>query len=395
MTISGEQKVGATLTAKAKFTEAGQRVRVEYHWFRDGKALDWSDGKPPFDWQYNTYTLTPADRGKKISVKATAKASGLSAKSVFSAKTSKISAAARPNEFDINNNSKASVRMAFVQWKQRAQYLLDADQTPVVGANLKKCITGSLSKTQRRYSTSLLNFYRELAGVPRITYDTKLETGAMNAAVLNSVNDQFSHSFTKKKNPKCWSKLSGNVEHSILYRGSWLSQGLARSIPGYISDDNNVGDNVGHRWALLAAGKKTVAFGLTAEGGVEAGKTTGDPDDMRAWTWPSAGWFPASELPTRWSFANVVPDSETEIHKTANYVLINRTDLRAEVKHDGKTTQPKVRGGWFSMPSDLEKGAYKVTITGSYVASTYNRDDDALIKTENYTEAYTYTVKVY
>lgn len=388
VTVSGDPAVGGTLTARAKFAEAGQRVRVEYRWYRDGKATDeWGD----------TYWLTASDQGRQLSVKATARASGLPAKSVTSSRTARIAPPAQPVESDIDNNSKASVSRAFAQWKERAQYLLDADRTWVVGADLAKCVTGRLSDTQRRYSTSLLNFYRELAGVPKVAYDTSLETGTMNAAVLNSVNGRFSHSFSQKENPKCWSQLGGNTTHNILYGGS----GLSWNIPGWISDNSNVQDNVGHRTNLMDSHLQKVAFGLTAGGGIASGYATGRAGAI-AWTWPSAGWFPASELPTRWSFSNAIPPFGTEYGDDEDgsfRVETERTGLVVKVVHDGKTIRPAAHddwsfGDWFPMSTDLRTGDYQVTITGDYTSTTTHWGRNT-VTTEQFTRTYAYTVKVY
>lgn len=389
VTVTGDPAVGAYLTANTTFTEAGQRVRVEYRWYRDGK---------PTDEYQDVYWLTSADKGKRISVKATARASGLPAKSVTSVETAKVTPPAQPVEFDIDNTSKASVSKAFTQWKERAQYQLDADKKWVVAADLAKCVTGRLSDAQRRYSTSLLNFYRELAGVPKVVYDPSLEIGTMNAAVLNSVNDQFSHYFSKKDNPKCWSQLGGNTTHNILYGGS----GLSWNIPGWISDDQNVQDNVGHRTNLMHSYLQNVAFGLTAGGGIASGYATGEGARLE-WTWPPAGWFPAEELPTRWSFADVIPGeygSERFSDDRGRLKMeTQRTGLTVEVAHDGKTTKPKAYtdwfGDWFRMPADLRTGDYQVTLTGAYTATTTHRSSGVVIEVEDFIRTYTYTVRVY
>ena len=395
VTVSGDPMVGATLTAAATFAEAGQRVRFSYQWLRNGKPMD--------DETWETYLLTTADEGTQISVKVTARASGLPTKSVVSARTAAVVPPAPPVESDIDNTSRASVSKAFEQWRDRAQYFLETDRTPVLGANLGNCTTGQLSDTQRTYATSLLNFYREFAGVPKVAYDTALETGTMNAAVLNSVNDQFSHYFNEDTHPKCWSQLSGNTTHNVLMS---YGSGLAWGIPGWIHDNYNVQDNVGHRVNLLGSRLQRVAFGLTAGGGIESGYSASAKGAAAvAWTWPPAGWFPASELTTRWSVSDeILPTSKRENLNKDNgdpfddlVVVSKRTGLAVTVTGNGKTMTPEVGsawGDWFRMPTGLTPGDYHVTLTGTYTATT-QKPDGTVVGSEQVTRTYTYTVRVY
>ncbi|MDR1852772.1 MAG: hypothetical protein LBR21_09040 [Propionibacteriaceae bacterium] len=71
--VSGTAKVGKTLKVKAS---ASATAKYTYQWLRSGKSIKGAT-KP-------TYKLTSADKGKKISVKVTAKKSGYSPASVVS-----------------------------------------------------------------------------------------------------------------------------------------------------------------------------------------------------------------------------------------------------------------------------------------------------------------------
>ena len=63
--ISGEAKVGSTLTATITDSDGVAADKVQYQWQRDGQPITQANGK--------TYTLTPDDAGHKISVQATYK----------------------------------------------------------------------------------------------------------------------------------------------------------------------------------------------------------------------------------------------------------------------------------------------------------------------------------
>ncbi|MFC6234841.1 S8 family serine peptidase [Leucobacter soli] len=79
--VSGTKRVGKKLKIIApKWSESG--VKVKYQWLRNGKKIKGATSK--------TYKLRTADRGKRISVKATASKSTYKTVSAASAKTSKI-----------------------------------------------------------------------------------------------------------------------------------------------------------------------------------------------------------------------------------------------------------------------------------------------------------------
>ena len=65
VTISGEAKVGSTLTATVSDADEFAADKVQYQWLRDGVAIDKATG--------NTYQLTQDDAGHKITVRATYK----------------------------------------------------------------------------------------------------------------------------------------------------------------------------------------------------------------------------------------------------------------------------------------------------------------------------------
>ncbi|WP_298645103.1 spherulation-specific family 4 protein, partial [uncultured Cardiobacterium sp.] len=65
ITISGEAKVGSTLTATVSDADDFAADKVQYQWLRDGVAIDKATG--------STYQLTNDDAGHKITVRATYK----------------------------------------------------------------------------------------------------------------------------------------------------------------------------------------------------------------------------------------------------------------------------------------------------------------------------------
>ena len=63
VTITGDAKVGGTLTAEVKDDDQYDAAKVQYQWLRDGKPIDGATA--------SSYTLAADDAGHKISVQAT------------------------------------------------------------------------------------------------------------------------------------------------------------------------------------------------------------------------------------------------------------------------------------------------------------------------------------
>jgi len=75
----------ATVGSKLKVTAgkwAPSTIKLTYRWYRSGKAISGATKA--------SYTLKKADKGKKITVKVTGRATGYATKSVTSASTRKV-----------------------------------------------------------------------------------------------------------------------------------------------------------------------------------------------------------------------------------------------------------------------------------------------------------------
>lgn len=83
VSITGKKRVGATLTAKVGKWVPKPLFRT-YTWYRSGKAITGANDK--------TYTLTSADKGKRIKVKSTATFVGYTSVTRTSKATAKIKA---------------------------------------------------------------------------------------------------------------------------------------------------------------------------------------------------------------------------------------------------------------------------------------------------------------
>lgn len=80
--ISGTRRVGKTLTATTSRWSSG--VTYRYQWYRDGRKIAAATAR--------TYTLTPADKGKRLKVKVVAGKAGYTTTSRTSKETGRIKA---------------------------------------------------------------------------------------------------------------------------------------------------------------------------------------------------------------------------------------------------------------------------------------------------------------
>ena len=96
VTITGEAKVGGTLTAEVKDDDQYDAAKVQYQWLRDGKPIDGATA--------SSYTLAADDAGHKISVQATYDDKAAHHESPTSA-ASDIAAAQPPQPTDLPNVS--------------------------------------------------------------------------------------------------------------------------------------------------------------------------------------------------------------------------------------------------------------------------------------------------
>lgn len=80
--ISGKVKVGKTLTVKASYTPSQAYPKASYQWYRNGKKISKATK--------STYKLTKKDRGKRITVKVTVRATGYITITAISKKTGSV-----------------------------------------------------------------------------------------------------------------------------------------------------------------------------------------------------------------------------------------------------------------------------------------------------------------
>lgn len=168
------------------------------------------------------------------------------------------------------------------------------------------CRSGSTSPAYQSSVLQRVNWYRNMAGLPSVAYDTALNQRAQDGALISSAEGALSH--TPASTAKCWTS-SGRTGTE----NSNLALGLSgtSAVDGYIDDTGDNNTQVGHRAWLLSRSLGPIATGDIESNGTHAsanaiyvgggGGTTASPRDGFI-AWPPSGYVPDRVVYTRWSF---------------------------------------------------------------------------------------------
>ena len=172
--------------------------------------------------------------------------------------------------------------------------------------DIDTCQSGTTASTYQLSVLQRVNWYRNMAGLPDVSYNTALNQNAQDAALISSAVGSLSH--TPPASSKCYTQ-SGRTGAE----NSNLALGLVgvKAADGYIDDQGDNNTSVGHRAWLLSR-----TLGGIATGDIEAGDkhypanaiyvnggggTVATPRDGYI-AWPPSGFVPDAVLYARWSF---------------------------------------------------------------------------------------------
>lgn len=172
--------------------------------------------------------------------------------------------------------------------------------------DVNTCRSGTTAGAYQLSVLQRVNWYRSMAGLPDVSYNTALNQNAQDAALINSAEGALSH--TPAGSVKCYTQ-SGRTGAE----NSNLALGLVgvTAADGYIDDEGDNNTSVGHRAWLLSR-----TLGGIATGDIEAGDkhypanaiyvnggggTVATPRDGYI-AWPPSGFVPDAVLYARWSF---------------------------------------------------------------------------------------------
>jgi hypothetical protein len=248
------------------------------------------------------------------------------------------------------------------------------------GSGTPNCVAGSTSAAYRHATLDRVNFYRQISGLPVITFFNPGDTAATEAqaaALVQGANPSLNH--FPPSTSVCYSQAAYNGSSS-----SNLAKGGAgpTAIDMYI-DDSGSNFQVGHRrWILYPplvrsySGDASVASVTNALKAFGNGMTSTRPAMPNGVAWPPGGFVPFQALPdisNRWSFhwpgANFSAATVT-ITKNGQPVSILGYDARdgdgfgdAAIVFRPNTNSANGAFVSYASPGGLDQD-YQVTVTG-------------------------------
>ena len=173
--------------------------------------------------------------------------------------------------------------------------------------NVGECRSGTTATAYQLSVLQRVNWYRDMAGLPAVAYNTAFNQSAQDGALIGSAEGQLSH--FPSSTAKCYTQ-SGLVGTSS--SNLFLGRAGISAVDGYIDDfgDNNTA--VGHRSWLLYRSLGPIATGDIETDGTHysanaiyvtgGGGTPATPRDGFI-SWPPSGYVPDAVLYDRWSFS--------------------------------------------------------------------------------------------
>jgi len=199
--------------------------------------------------------------------------------------------------------------------ESRAYYLNNyASQTNIPtgwSGNFASCSPGNTSAEFRAAVLKRVNYFRQMAGIPPVTFSQESNRLAQAAAFLMSVNDNLSH--TPPPSWECYTQdaASGAGSSNL----AWGVNGW-EAISGYMEDwaGGNINDALGHRRWILYPRTRVMGTGdIPAGNGHPAtnalrimGDLTWDerPDTRDNFVaWPPPGYVPRPVVFAAWSIS--------------------------------------------------------------------------------------------
>lgn len=226
----------------------------------------------------------------------------------------------------INTSDRASVITAYQTWLEP----LLAVPTGWNGS-IEGCQPGQPSQQNQDAVLSSINYMRAMAGLPAVSLNASMSAKSQAAALIMAANGFLSH--TPPQSATCWTKdgydgaSHGNLALGWGYSPDQLTKSTGpRAIVGYMEDDGDGNQLVGHRRWLLSQSLVEVGNGDTSTSNsvyVFGGKTRAP---VNAWvSWPTAGFFPRELEPMgRWSLSHPKADfSRAQITVTTDSGKVN------------------------------------------------------------------------
>ncbi|KAH0787682.1 hypothetical protein GPJ56_008415 [Histomonas meleagridis] len=140
------------------------------------------------------------------------------------------------------------------------QYIANSGWSWIAPSDTDTCALGTMNPETVDDAESRTNFYRNLVGLPSITYDRgEYQTTAQKGSMVMALNNEFSHEVKCKENMCCDQDAIKILEDSNLNKGA-IAAHLA--IDYFVQDDGETNKDVGHRNWLFFPYLSKSAFGV-------------------------------------------------------------------------------------------------------------------------------------
>jgi uncharacterized protein YkwD len=195
----------------------------------------------------------------------------------------------------------------------RDNFLPYQRSVPNWSGSIDNCEPGTIGSDYLDALRRLINYYRQMAGIPSIRLDGALNGKSQAAALLMAANHALSH-----HPPSSWNCYSDEASQGAgssnlaLYSGNdpkWIG------ITSQMSDPGPSNDFVGHRRWILYPQTQQMGVGVVPPESPNLGSTAlwvFDPDHMRDArpavrdgfvAWPPPGYVPRQVVYERWSYS--------------------------------------------------------------------------------------------
>jgi uncharacterized protein YkwD len=161
------------------------------------------------------------------------------------------------------------------------------------------CMPGTVDAAFTAATLSMINFYREMAGLTDVTFDPALNDKAQQMALMITAQNALSHS--PDPSWKCYTAGGADAaNHSNIALGA----SGADAITLYMEDPGDFNQAVGHRRWLLYPDEVQMGSGSTSNANAVYVLGPFGSNPAPEWTgWPPSGYVPSQLVYPRWSLS--------------------------------------------------------------------------------------------
>ena len=217
----------------------------------------------------------------------------------FSSSRAPVIEAANVSSIDVTSREQVmdSYREEFLRQEPAMEFTGD----------VASCIPGTTSMAFQNSVLQRVNWYRMMAGLPSVVYNSANHAAAQAGALISTAQQDWSH--TPSSSAKCFTQLGYTGANSSNLSGAY---GGVSAIDAYIEDSGDNNAPVGHRRWILYTRLRSVATGDIPHS-IKWFTNALYVFDTHPWetvvvardggvAWPPGGYVPVPTVAPRWSY---------------------------------------------------------------------------------------------